>query len=61
MQDFKPVGVQKCYACIQWEGQRSYYPEKKQIKVDIKHEGHCLVCHKKTKGESTREHFFPLR
>lgn len=61
MQDFKPAGVAKCYACIQWEGQRSFYPDKKQIKVDTKIEGHCLVHHKKTKGESTCEKYFPLR
>ncbi len=60
-QDLKEAGVKRCYACIQWEGQRTYYPEKKQIKVDVKREGNCLMLHKKTKGDSSCEHFFALK
>lgn len=60
-QDFKPAESGKCYACIQWEGVRSYYPEKKIFKVDVKREGRCLVLQKNVKGESTCEHYFPLR
>jgi len=33
-QELKESGVKRCYACIQWDGQRTFYPEKKQIKVD---------------------------
>ena len=60
-QDLKKAGVKRCYACIQWEGQRTYYSDKKLIKVDALREGNCLVHHKKVKGSSSCDQFFPLR
>lgn len=60
-QDLKDSGVKRCYACIQWEGQRTYYPEKKQIKVDPAREGNCLMLHKKIRGDGNCEHFFALK
>lgn len=60
-QDFKKAGVKKCYACIQWEGLRTYYPDKKQIKVAPSHEGNCLVQHKKFKGTHFCDNYEMLR
>lgn len=60
-QDLKKAGVKRCYACTQWEGQRTYYPDKKMFKVDDHREGNCLVRHAKVKGSNVCEHFFPLR
>lgn len=60
-QDFKEAGKFYCYACIQWDGQRSYYPEKKLIKVDVGREGICRVSKKKVKGNSHCDSYFPLR
>jgi hypothetical protein len=60
-QELKKSQVKHCYACIQWEGQRTYYPEKQIIKVDINREGKCLVHKKEVKGSSFCEQYFPLR
>jgi len=60
-QELKESGVKRCYACIQWTGQRTFYPEKKQIKVDMGSEGVCLVTRQKTKGSGHCDQFFPLR
>lgn len=56
-QDFKKVDVKRCYACIQWDGQRTWYPEKKLMKVSENREGHCRVFHEPRKGSATCEHF----
>lgn len=61
MQELKPAGVKRCYACIQWEGQRTYYTEKKEFKVDVRKEGNCLVQQKKVNGSGFCDKFFPLR
>lgn len=61
MQDLKASEAKRCYACIQWEGQRTFYSEKKMIKVDANKEGNCLVLHKKIKGTGFCEQYFPLR
>jgi len=60
-QDLKKAGVKRCYACIQWEGQRTYYREKKQIKVDPGKEGNCLIYRKKVKGSFACDKFHPLQ
>jgi hypothetical protein len=60
-QELKEIGVKRCYACIQWDGQRTFYPEKKQIKVDVGSMGTCLVTHTKIKGSGHCDQFFPLR
>lgn len=60
-QDIKEAGVKRCYACIQWTGQRTYYPSTKTIKVDVGIEGTCLLKHAKTKGSAHCDDFFPLR
>ncbi len=59
--DLKESGVRKCYACIQWDGVRTFYPEKKQVKVDVGTDGTCLLTHQKTKGSNHCDQFFPLR
>jgi len=60
-QELKKTGGKYCYACIQWTGQRTFYPEKKQIKVEVTSEGTCLMTHLKTKGSGHCEQYFPLR
>lgn len=60
-QDFKPIDAKHCYTCIQWDGQRNWYPEKKVVKVDEKKEGPCRVFHKNVKGDCVCDHFFPIK
>jgi len=60
-QELKEIGVKRCYACIQWDGQRTFYPEKKQIKVDAGGMGTCLLTHTKIKGFRPLRPVFPLR
>ncbi|HOK00285.1 MAG TPA: hypothetical protein PLW34_12075 [Termitinemataceae bacterium] len=60
-QDLKKAGMKRCYACIQWEEQRTYYADKQLIKVDVGRTGNCLVLHKQVKGSHSCEEFFPLR
>ncbi|TFG84532.1 MAG: hypothetical protein E4H20_02930 [Spirochaetales bacterium] len=60
-QEMMEVGTKHCYACIQWDGQRSYYPDKKLIKVDATKEGICRITRQKVKGGGRCEQYFPLR
>jgi len=60
-QELKEIGVKRCYVCIQWNGQRTFYHEKKLIKVDAGSMGTCLLTHAKTKGSGHCDQFFPLR
>lgn len=60
-QEMKEAGKKNCYACIQWDGQRSYYADKQIIKVDIGREGVCRITRQKIKGSGHCESFFPLR
>lgn len=60
-QEIREAGKKQCYACIQWDGQRTYYPEKHTIKVDVNREGKCRVSRQMVKGSSHCEQYFPLR
>ncbi|HOZ72806.1 MAG TPA: hypothetical protein PLQ29_06035 [Spirochaetales bacterium] len=60
-QEMKDLGIKRCYACIQWTGQRTFYPDKKKIKVDEGSDGVCLMTHQKIKGSGHCEQYFPLR
>ncbi|HOX48586.1 MAG TPA: hypothetical protein P5165_10865 [Spirochaetia bacterium] len=60
-QELYPVGSKRCFACIQWEGRRSYDPEKKLIKADAGSAGRCLVIHQDVKGSHYCDNYFPLR
>ena len=60
-QDMKDAGAKRCYACIQWEGQRTYYRDTKKIKVDVGREGNCLVHHRMEKGSHFCDQYFPLQ
>ena len=60
-QELKEIGAKRCFACIQWTGKRTFYPEKKQIKVDAGSDGTCLVSRQTTKGSGHCEQYFPLR
>jgi len=59
--DMMPAGNKRCYACIQWEGTRTYLREKKQIKVDPHDSGNCLVFKIKKLGSGSCEHMEPLK
>jgi hypothetical protein len=60
-QEFMEAGKKHCYACIQWDGQRTYYADKKIIKVDTGKEGTCRITRQKIKGSGHCDQFFPLR
>jgi len=49
-----------CFACVQWDGQRTIDPKTKAVKVDKTKEENCRLHHKTMKGSGTCEHFFPL-
>lgn len=60
-QDLLHPGVRRCYACIQWDGRRSYDAEKGSIKTDPGSDGNCRVKHQMVKGSHYCDLFFPLR
>jgi len=60
MQEMMDATAKRCYSCIQWDGQRTYYPEKKIIKVDVNKEGTCRITRQKVKGSSHCDEYFPL-
>lgn len=59
-QDFKKIDVKRCYACIQWDGQRTWYPEKRLMKVAENSEANCRVFHERKRGSASCEHFMPI-
>jgi hypothetical protein len=59
--DIHQLGDRKCYACIQWDGHRTYDRDSKTIKADISSEGRCLFKHASIKGTRRCEQFSPLR
>ena len=61
MQDIYPVGTRRCFACIQWDGRRSYDREAAKIKTDAGSEGWCRVKHCNTKGTHCCDNFAALR
>lgn len=60
-QEFYPIGQHHCYACIQWDGTRTYDQEHGKIKVDAGIVGTCRVTHAKIKGTGYCENYYPLR
>ncbi len=60
-QDIHHLGAKHCYACIQWDGRRSFDQAAKTIRADIGSEGRCLVKHATVKGTQSCSLFFPLR
>jgi hypothetical protein len=61
MQDLLPQGSRHCFACIQWDGQRTYHPERNIIKVAPASEGTCRIKRSKVKGSSVCDQFFALK
>lgn len=59
-QDFKPLSVKNCYSCLQWDGTRTYYADRKVVKVDDRIEANCRIFHKKMKGTSTCDRYSPM-
>lgn len=60
-QDLKPIAAKRCYACIQWEGVRSYDRQTKMAKVDVGREGKCLVHRTLVKGSHYCDQFYQLQ
>ena len=60
-QDILHAGTRRCYACIQWDGVRSYDAAKGSIKTDPGSEGNCRVKHAKVKGNHYCDLFFALK
>jgi len=59
--DIHHLGDKKCYACIQWDGRRTYDPVTKTIKADAGSEGRCLMKHAAYKGTQRCDQFTALR
>ena len=60
-QDLYPAGSKRCFACIQWDGRRSYEPKVQMIKTDAGADGLCRLKHATVKGSSHCDQYFPLR
>jgi len=60
-QDILHSGAKRCFACIQWEGRRSYDPASGSIRTDQGSEGNCRVKHVPVKGNRCCNLYFPLR
>ncbi len=60
-QDLYPAGTHRCFACIQWDGRRSYESERRVIKTDAGSEGRCRLRHATTKGSGSCPEFYALR
>jgi hypothetical protein len=61
MQDLLPMGVKKCYACNQWDGNRTFDHTKKKVRVDQASSGNCRILRKPVKGRECCDNFFPLQ
>jgi hypothetical protein len=59
--DIHPLGARKCFACIQWDGPRTFDQAAKTIRADQGSMGRCLVRHSSIKGSQHCEQFSPLR
>jgi len=60
-QELKPVHAKRCYACIQWDGTRSYNAELQIVKVDPGSLGFCRITRQQVKGTHHCPQFFQLR
>ncbi|MDP3177291.1 MAG: hypothetical protein Q8M76_05255 [Spirochaetaceae bacterium] len=60
-QDLLRAGKRRCFACIQWDGKRSYEPQLRIIKTDQGANGNCRVKHATIKGSAYCDRFDPLR
>jgi hypothetical protein len=55
--EFKKKESKRCFACLQWDGTRSYDREKDIIKVDDMKEDNCRILHKKVRGSAVCDRF----
>lgn len=58
--EYKSMEEKRCYACIQWEGHRTWDGKTKLVSVNEKSNEHCLVLHKRVRGDGMCERFFPI-
>jgi hypothetical protein len=59
--DIHHLGARHCYACIQWDGKRTFDQTAKTIRVDAGSEGRCRVKHANVKGTHYCELFYALK
>jgi hypothetical protein len=60
-QDLHPAGVRRCLGCLQWDGRRTFVPERRLIKADAGSEGHCRVKHSATRGSSVCGGYYEMK
>lgn len=60
-QDLYRRGTRHCYACIQWDGRRSYDSTTGIIKTDAGQEGACRVKHAAVKGTGYCDLYYALK
>jgi len=58
--DYRSIEEKRCYTCIQWEGHRTWDSKTKLVSVNEKSDENCLALHKKVRGDSLCERFFPI-
>lgn len=58
--DFHSANVKRCYACGNWEGNRTFYSAERKVKVDDRESANCHFWHKKTDGSDTCEQYVPM-
>jgi hypothetical protein len=58
--DYRKMDAQRCYACLQWDGERTLDKVKRLILVDDGKESNCRLLHKKVKGSSSCDKFYQL-
>ncbi len=46
MRDTQPMNKKKCYACLNWDGNRTLDAAKKTITVDLNEKANCKLWHK---------------
>ncbi|HTX71497.1 MAG TPA: hypothetical protein VMC79_01610 [Rectinemataceae bacterium] len=61
MQEIYPAGTRRCFACIQWDGRRSYDQKTQKIKTDAGADGWCRMKHGNTRGTHVCDDFTALR
>lgn len=60
MRDFLPLHKKHCYACINWDGNRTVYADEGKIKVDEREKAHCRLWHEDRAGSQECERFIPI-
>ena len=60
MRDFFPLNQQHCYACLNWDGNRTVYHKDNIIKADDHEKANCSVFHELRMGRQECDKFNPI-